>query len=190
MRALGISGHKRNGKDAVGRILVERHGFVRASFADKLREVVEALDPIVQYRNNDLHRVSQIVSGVGWEEAKDGYPEVRRLLQAMGTEAGRKILGDTIWIDLAFRDIPDGAKVVFTDVRFPNEADAIKRTGGDVWRVIRPGFEAPAGAHESETALDDWPFDDYLDNRSTLGDLAERIQWALLSANRKEPVPC
>ena len=61
-----------------------------------------------------------------------------------------------------------------TDVRFPNEAQRIKDLGGVVWRVKRPGV-GPANYHESETALDDWPFDAVLENDGNLVDLSLKV---------------
>jgi hypothetical protein len=180
IRAIGLSGYARAGKDTVGKILVEEHGYIRASFADKLREAIVAINPIVQFKNNDTHRIADLVDGIGWEDAKTGYPEVRRLLQAMGTEAGRKILGENVWVDLAFRDLPDGAKVAFTDTRFENEATAIKATGGELWRIERPGF-APVNQHVSETALDSHPFDVFIENDGSLEQLHNRVTIALTS---------
>jgi hypothetical protein len=53
------------------------------------------------------------------------------------------------------------AGVVIPDVRFPNELEAIKKAGGKIWRIIRPGagLTGSARAHVSETALDDSDFD-------------------------------
>lgn len=66
---------------------------------------------------------------------------------------------------------------VITDVRFLNEAKAIRAAGGELWHVLRPGRElAPAAAlHPSETerlgaefqALITWG----IDNKGTLDDL-------------------
>ena len=47
------------------------------------------------------------------------------------------------------------APVVFTDCRFPNEAEAILAVGGSVVRILRPGVDT-GDTHPSETALDDF----------------------------------
>jgi len=46
--------------------------------------------------------------------------------------------------------------VVIPDVRFKNEADAIRQAGGKIWRIIRPGagLEGDAGKHASEVEQD------------------------------------
>lgn len=178
VRTIGLSGYARSGKDTVGRILVEQHGYVRASFAQALKALSLTIDPITHRAGTDAIRLAQLIDGIGWEEAKDGYPEVRRILQRLGTGV-RDVVGENTWVDLAMRGLPDGAKVVFTDCRFPNEAEAIKRAGGHVWRVTRHDC-GPVNGHISETALDDFDFDDHIYNGSTLDDLAERVRMALL----------
>jgi hypothetical protein len=64
---------------------------------------------------------------------------------------------------------------VITDVRFPNEADAIKQEEGILIRVNRSGV-GPVNDHESETSLDGWGFDYIIDNDSTLGSLKRKVK--------------
>lgn len=161
---IGLSGYAQSGKDTIGSFLVKEHGFVRFAFADALKEVVYRLNPIVQTEINvdDLgeyvsqDRVRDIVDTYGWEMAKR-VSEVRRLLQVMGTEAGRQVLGENIWVDTVLNQVGDQDAVI-TDCRFPNEAQAVKDRGGFVVRVMRDGVDA-VNAHPSETSLDNWPFD-------------------------------
>lgn len=172
VQAIGLSGYARSGKDTLAAALAEQ-GWRRASFAAALKDALYALDPLVN--THPGHCVSQIVTQPrDWEYAKDTYPEVRRLLQRMGTEVGREFFGENCWVDLAFRRIPDGAHVVFADCRFPNEAAAIKAAGGEVWRIDRPGF-VPVNAHPSETALDGFDFDRVIVNDGTVEDLRAAV---------------
>jgi hypothetical protein len=167
MNLIGVSGRKRHGKDTFAARLVERHGFTRVAFADPMREMALALDPII----SDGWRLAALVETFGWEEAK-ANPEVRRTLQRLGTEAGRGVLGDNIWVDTAMRYARSlGGRVVFTDCRFPNEADAIRDAGGQIIRVNRPAFPDDGDPHPSETALDRYPFDDLVLNDGTVDDL-------------------
>jgi hypothetical protein len=92
----------------------------------------------------------------------------------MGTEVGRDMFGDNFWVDQALREVQDDDLAVFTDCRFPNEAQAIKDRGGVVWRVERPGF-GPVNGHASETSLDDWDFDGIIQNNGTLDDLTYKV---------------
>jgi len=75
----------------------------------------------------------------------------RKLLQLLGTECGRQIIHPNIWVNALFADYkgidnplekghPEEwgkPNWIITDVRFPNEAKAIKQRGGIVIRVNR-----------------------------------------------------
>lgn len=174
VEVVGISGWARTGKDTVAAHLVEKYGYTRMSFADPMREALCRLDPLITVGEMQGVGLASAVEGLGWEALKSLSPDVRGLMQRMGTEVGRDMFGQNFWVDTAIDSIADGSKVVFADVRFPNEAEAIKNLGGEVWRVLRPGV-GPANDHISETALDDHSFDMYILNNTTLEDLWEVI---------------
>ena len=46
----------------------------------------------------------------------------------------------------------------------------LKLTGGEMWRVVRPGT-GPVNGHVSETALDTYTYDNIIDNAGTVDDL-------------------
>lgn len=95
----------------------------------------------------------------GWDGKKDARG--RRLLQVIGTEAGREY-DPHIWTRHALRRFEEemataeacglpAAGVVFDDVRFPNEAEAIRSRGGEIWRMYGRGADLSANAgHASE----------------------------------------
>lgn len=178
---IGLSGYARSGKDEVAQVLVQEYGYERVAFADAIRHLLYELNPVMV--NDDLSRSSTIkdlVDEEGWDVAK-AEPEVRLLLQNLGVGA-RKIIGEDVWVDTALRYIVPGSKVVITDVRFPNEAKAIRHLYGQMWRIRRSGVEA-VNSHISEVALDDYKFDQILKNEGTLEELhklvRERVKFAL-----------
>lgn len=174
MRLIGVSGRKRSGKDTFAARLTEAHGFTRIAFADPMRELALALDPLI----SPGWRLSHIVHAHGWEGAKEN-PEVRRTLQRLGTEGGRKVLGENIWVDTAMRTAhAAGGPVVFTDCRFPNEAHAVRRAGGLVVRIERAGLPN-SDPHPSESAIDDWTFDYVVRNDGTIAALHAEADWIL-----------
>lgn len=180
---LGLSGYAQSGKDTAAAELA-RYGWHRHAFADKLRECAYALNPIIlTLPNGMVLRLQQIVDSTGWESAKEVYPEVRRTLQRLGTEAGRDILGQDVWVDAAMAEVPPYQHAVFTDMRFPNEAARIRDEGGILIRITRPGVgpaTAPDGTvHLSEVALDGWEFDVSLVNDGTPADLGGRLARAV-----------
>ena len=121
--------------------------------------------------NGDTFRANTLR---GWDEAKK-TEEVRRLLQIFGTEIGRSLLGENIWVELATRNLESSKNYVFTDVRFPNEADKIKNLGGLIWRVERPSINA-INNHSSEVALNGYHYDAIITNDSDMVALKNRVE--------------
>lgn len=172
---VGLTGYARAGKDTAAEVLIEA-GWKRIAFADSLREMLHALNPLI---GRGQLRVADIVEMNGWTEAKK-WSEIRQLLQRLGTEAGRNILGESIWIDTALAKVASPlTNYVITDVRYPNEANAIRAMGGWIGRITREGT-APVNAHPSETALDDYPWDWEFHNTGTVEDLREIVKAVLL----------
>ncbi|QDF14200.1 deoxynucleoside monophosphate kinase [Microbacterium phage IAmGroot] len=163
---IGLVGKKRTGKNTAAKHLA-RFGYEEAAFADPLRDMALAIDPVVgwdRYVDRPVY-YSDALAKYGYEAAKERFPEFRRFLQRLGTEGVREVLGtkyglrdligDDLWIVLAEQRIQASDKpLVFTDVRFPNEADLIERYGYTV-RIERPDLPASTDDHPSETALDD-----------------------------------
>lgn len=176
---IGIAGYATAGKDEFARVLCE-NGFYQKAFADKLRQFAAAVNPIVraetEYVGRGLCGVSEyvryndVVSAWGYNLAKAKYPEVREILQRIGTDAGRQVLGDDIWVEAAMRELEPGENYVFTDVRFPNEFWAVRRAGGALVRINRPGV-GPVNDHPSETAVDDLDYDYTIENDGSISDL-------------------
>lgn len=196
MEIIALSGFARSGKDEAARILVEEHGFVQVAFADKLRDMIYALNPIVAHKSHALQvkrpdkvvslyvddetpatvdlpvYLQQVIDTYGWGGYKETEygDEIRRLLQRLGTEAGRQTLWDSIWIDAALTGFDENARLVVSDARFFNEFDAVRERGGRVWRIERPGV-GPANDHASEMEAIDYPhFELTLNNDGTLDD--------------------
>lgn len=172
---IGLSGYAQTGKDTIAKYLIDNYGYRRIAFADPLREALYNLDPII----SDIPEVPGVslanaVDNLGWELLKQGSPQTRNLLQRMGTEVGRKMFGTDFWVYQAFKNVLSDDKIVFTDVRFPNEYAHIKSHFGKVFRVEKPGIEA-VNAHISETALDNYDFDGILVNDGSIEKLHETV---------------
>lgn len=173
---VGISGYARSGKDTVAAHLIESAGFTRMSFADPMREALVNLNPNITFVGlEDSVELKLAVERFGWEALKSLAPEVRGLMQRMGTEVGREMFNEDFWVDAALDRAEDGSKLVFSDVRYPNEANAIKKLGGKVYRVTRKGV-GPANSHPSEIGMDDYEVDVLIENNGSLSDLAEKIE--------------
>lgn len=166
---IGLSGYANAGKDSVAQILVEKFGYKRMAFADAIRDILYTLDPLT---NNGLH-VKSVVDDYGWDIAKQDI-EIRRLLQVLGTEVGRNVFGDDVWVDVLISKLEPMDKVVITDVRFQNEAREIHNLAGVLWRINRDGVSA-VNEHISETQMDQYLFDEIVDNDGSLEDLENTI---------------
>jgi len=116
---------------------------------------------------------------------------VRELLQKLGTEAMRDGLHPNAWVNALFADYR-GPKMseynpsnwIITDMRFPNEMEAVKDKGGITIRVVRPdmhSLQAMVPAHASETALDDAEFDYEIQNDGTLEELVSKVREILVT---------
>lgn len=178
---VGLMGYAGSGKDTVATIMQSDHGFRRLAFADALKRVLFDVNPSIEANPASRERLplSIVVESEGWEGAKRHHPEVRRMLQALGVAVRQHIDPDT-WVNAVMRkiDVDPGRPTVITDVRFPNEALAVRLRGGELWRITRPGF-GPVNGHESETALDRQPADRTINNVSSIEALRVLVSDAL-----------
>lgn len=152
---VGFVGLKRSGKDTAAQGLIAR-GWKRMAFADPLKEMslrlrgvwVEvpeelsevggALSPFVV---GGFAKYHEVVDALGMEKAKDLVPDVRTVLQTLGTDCVRDTLGERTWTDLTGQRVQEelarGEAVALTDVRFDEEFTLVHDLGGiviGVWR--------------------------------------------------------
>jgi hypothetical protein len=180
---IGLTGYAQSGKDTVAKILVNNYGFTRIAFADKIREFLYETNPMYDSIVGEPLFVKAKVDRDGWEEAKKS-PQIRRLLQTSGV-AARKLFGEDFWVKQALKGIEFSGNYVIADVRFENEADEIKFTGGQIWRIKRLGVD-PINGHISETQMDGYPVDQIFVNNGTVNDLESLIKTRMLSYAKSE----
>jgi len=168
---IGLSGYAQVGKDTVAQILVEDYGYTRIGFADTIKKAAYLLDPIITL---DGVRLAHAVDRYGWDGAKQ-VPEVRRILQVLGSEIGRDLIDPQIWVELTMHSVHQDDKIVISDVRFRNEAEEIKWKHGEIWRISRIQKGAPVNVHRSETDMDSWDFDEYVSNNGSIDNLKQEV---------------
>lgn len=194
---IALMGRARSGKDTVAARLVDDFGYARVAFADPLKDMALELDPFVNAYaewHDDLgetaviDRLSEIVRDIGWERAKEEYPEVRRILQHIGQ--GVRKHQPNFWLNIAVAQMGiyqrAGVPVVVTDCRYLNEAGTLRSFGFRMVRITRPDMASPApyGDHESETALRFFPADETITNDGSLEKL--QMNAGLLTYGRKD----
>jgi hypothetical protein len=153
---IGLAGHKGAGKTTIAKFL-EGHGFYHVMFADKIKQ---ALNLIFGF------------GGSGWNDAewKETPHEAaygrtpRQLAQTLGTNWGRHMVHSDIWVDatmrpaLSYLRMTPSSSLVISDVRFENEARAIRKAGGYILILERIGY-VPTDGHSSEAGIEALPGD-------------------------------
>lgn len=174
---IGLTGTRGSGKDAVAGFMV-RAGYARVAFADRLKEAAALVYGLSH---------EQVHGSLAAKEAVDPRWGIspRFILQQFGTEVGRSIHPET-WtralldVDLPQRELAGAAPAgwVVADVRFLNEAQAIRARGGCIVRVVRPGWDlgGTAAQHASEVELANIAEDFVIENAGTLDDLGRQTQ--------------
>lgn len=189
MTVVGISGHFSSGKDTVAQRLITRHGFVRVGFSDSLKyEVATTLrKTLLAYATErsgpiSLEHEDRVIRELLWVNRTT---VTRALLQEWGTEL-RRTEDPDYWIRAwqeAARRFP---RVVVPDVRFPNEAVAIRAAGGRLVLVKRP--DRDGDEHASETALVAWEdWDHVFINDGTIADLHDAVDAWWFAAHLTSP---
>lgn len=153
---VGIVGKAGHGKDAIGDILENSHGFKKEAFAKPVKDAARVL---WLFTDDQLYGKTKEVVDERWGISP------RMAMQFLGTEVGREDfqrlmpqLGNGFWLEHFRRrhqeqiqkhkeDPADHtSNVVVCDVRFPNEAAVIRQLGGIVAKVTRPQKETIAAA--------------------------------------------
>lgn len=124
--------------------------------------------------DHDLDDIRQYALDMGWNP--EGSPTtVRQLLQIIGTEMFRDHINQDIWTELALMTYDDEEVCIVTDVRFPNEAEAIKARGGKLIKIERE-HSNKNDQHLSEMLVDLIPTDFIILNNGSLGQLNSKAK--------------
>lgn len=195
MIIIGLCGEKGSGKDTICDILSKSHNIKRFAFADPLKDSLKSL---FLWDDSNFSRENK--------EEIDNYWGVspRQMCQVLGTDVIRKTLHDkfdksiyinqdeykaSFWIKRIHKQLEEyliDSKgydcLMFTDIRFLDELDYVKRLGGRVYKVLRAGLEKNEySQHIAEKGIDDEEFISKLDgtiiNNGTIEDLNNEIQF-------------
>lgn len=169
---IGLHGRKQAGKDTVyhraAHIMRDVVRVERASFADLLYESAAAAigqsADFLRYWKAHPDAGLQIVTPLA--TSPQIFVTFREYLQFYGTEAHRQVFGDNFWVEQLQLADHDRRIVMVTDVRFANEAKAVRDAGGVVVCVVGPDEIEHAGdGHASETPLPDYAVNAWIKNK-------------------------
>lgn len=185
---IGVCGAIGAGKDTVANILVDKFGFKRVAFADKLKEACRII-----YSFSD----EQLYGTQAQKEAIDPYwgASSRSLMQRTGTQALRHVIDSDIWVKALMQTLlqSGGGRYVISDCRFENEVKMIHLLGGVLWNVERVKLTRRERfinrvkdffgiTHESERLWHNLDLADrVIDNTGTREELMNKVNNAILN---------
>lgn len=187
---IGLTGKAGSGKDTLAAYTVREFGYVRYSLADPIKMLLNERfgwkpewweDREWKERAAVIHGARQLECNCGMEKFSP-----RSWAQWLGTEVGRYLAGEDVWVDalLALSAGNGHAKrTVIPDVRFNNEAKKIQDMGGIIIHVARD--TQPVEGHVSERGVDDLYIDYYVENNRTVQE-AEEDLWDILLSWEKD----
>lgn len=210
VKIIGISGFIGSGKDTVADYLVNYHGFRRESFANTLKDAVSNVfgwdRTMLEGRTKASREWREQVDPWWAERLNMPYLTPRWILQYWGTNVCRQNFHDDIWVASLENKLSQSLdNIVISDVRFPNEVAAIRRSGGQVicvdrgekpewytcamftlqtpeddqWIISDRGQDMPSRypeVHPSEWAWLNTNFDAIIDNNGTVDELYQKIK--------------
>ena len=171
MQIIALTGKKQSGKSTLAKHL-ETKGYVRVNFKDALVEELKQNFP-------DLLEILSLHYDMDIDTLFNRKPMfVRKLMQNYGTNVRRKD-NETYWVARWVEEAIKHDRVVVDDVRFLNEAKAVKRTGEamggktELIRIVRPNTEEDT--HISETEMDEIKADREIINNKSIEELYKNI---------------
>jgi len=171
---IGLTGMARVGKDTAAMRLWQVHRFWPLAFADPIKRGLSAAFGL----DKGIFDGPEKEQEIDWLGVSPRY-----LMQRFGTQFGREMVAEDVWLRMAGRRLAQlqhhqavverERRVVVTDVRFDNEAAWVREQGGMVLRVTRS--VKPVADHESEYGVSPELVDVSVSNNGTLDEFYARI---------------
>jgi hypothetical protein len=175
-KLIGLIGCAGSGKSTVANIIESDYAFSKLRFANGIKSMLRAL---LFESGIDHGRIHEMLEGSLKETSCDELSgkSPRYCMQTLGTEWGREFISQNFWVDLTMHAVDNllaaSQSVVIDDVRFPNEVNAIKNSGGKIFRIMRDQDAIPEAGHKSEGQI--LEFDACILNTGSIADLENQI---------------
>ena len=182
IKIIGICGKKQSGKSSVSRYLVYQ-GYYERPFAAPLKSAVMEM---FQMTKDQVDGDSKEMIDKYWKVSP------RYVMQKFGTEMMRETLvscmpdlswvKDDFWIRsmekwyIDFHKRKPDIGIAIPDIRYINESNWVKKNGGEIWKIERPGL-ANEDSHKSENQ--NIKYDKLIVNDGTLEELDDKIMKAM-----------
>lgn len=150
---IGLCGIKGSGKDTCADILIHRASYMRVCFADHIRNICEVAYGLTHHEMRDRALKEATIR-------RYPFRSPRWLVQTTGSMLRFQFPGFVVthWLNKAEKLLDLGLNVVVPDVRFSDEAATVRRLGGKLIRIVRPGLER-TDFDESEMQVDSFSLD-------------------------------
>lgn len=160
---VAFTGRAGAGKDTAASALIA-FGAERVAFADAIKDGLAAMFGVPRNWFDDREFKERVVPWLG--------KSPRQLAQLCGTEFGRNMIAEDVWLRVARHRIERSLApvVVIPDVRFENEASLVRSLGGHVIHVTRADA-LQVSSHISEAGVKVAPVDSQIENHGTVGEL-------------------
>jgi hypothetical protein len=144
---IGICGFQSAGKDTIADYLVKEHGFIKMSFASKLKDIIATMfgwprDKLEGLTKEDREWREQV--DYWWSKTlKMQQLTPRYVMQYFATDLCRNKFHPDIWVKIVENDLNKlleqgtNQNIVISDCRFENEINMIIRLGGKIIQVYR-----------------------------------------------------
>lgn len=175
MKLIGILGRLRVGKDTTGDYLVDNHDYVKIAFATPLKEGCKIF---FNLNDHDVYEGKDVIHPY-WGVTP------RTLIKYIANDVFRSdinrvlpTVGDKFWVNHGinrYNELKDVNSVVFSDVRFQSEIDAIHDNGGIIVKIINNNVEKMADEDHIDELLGDY----YVINEGSVDELYEKIECIL-----------
>ena len=178
-----------SGKSTVARYLISK-GWKCISFSTPLKRMLEPVLRSLGYVDTEIF---EMLYGADKEKLISvlGNKTTRQLMQTLGTDWGRNLVYQDLWI-LCWKGevqqaMKNGHNVVTDDLRFLNEMEAVRSLQGKCWWIDRP-VGANTYGHASEGALNDYydQFDAVIHNNHDIEVLNAKLDLHLDDPNLRQ----
>lgn len=162
---IGIAGAAGCGKDTLARGLRSISGYPIHRMADPLKRALEAMFGFSPALWDDRERKEEVLPWLG--------KSPRYLAQTLGTEWGRLLVHEDLWVLLADRAFKEHGCLIVPDIRYDNEAAWIEDNDGILLYIDRPDEPLLDTTHVSEDGIDMSYVDEIIVNNGTVEDLID-----------------